>query len=76
MHPAFVERIVRFGLLMPIEQEGDQLFFDVSAAPRLRTIARLRQDLGINLSGISVILDLVDKLYTAQRENDRLRTRR
>ena len=76
MHPAFVERVVEFGLLMPIEVDGDQLFFDPSAASRLRAIVRLREDLGINLPGISVILDLVDKLCCAQRENERLGGRR
>jgi DNA-binding transcriptional MerR regulator len=74
MHPALVERLVEFGLITPIRQDGTELF-DLSAASRLRTIARLRGTLGINLSGISVILDLVDKLCALQRENKNLRNR-
>lgn len=75
MHPELIERLVQFGLVTPIKQEGSQLFFDPSAVSRLRTIARLREGLGVNLAGVSVILDLVDKLCTVQRENEKLRNR-
>jgi len=34
----------------------------------VRTIQRLRRDLGINLAGISVIFDLLDRLRLAQSE--------
>ena len=74
MHPALVERFVEFGLVTPMRQEGANLF-DPSAVSRLRTIGRLRRTLGINLAGISVILDLVDKIRALQRENENLRSR-
>jgi MerR family transcriptional regulator, heat shock protein HspR len=74
MHPAMVERLVEFGLVTPMRQEGANLF-DPSAVSRLRTIGRLRRMLGINLAGISVILDLVDKIRALQRENENLRNR-
>ncbi len=75
MHPALIERLVECGLVTPIEQEGTQLFFDPSAVSRLRTISRLRAALGVNLAGISVILDLIEKVSAAQRENETLRSR-
>ncbi len=74
MHPGMVERLVEFGLVTPMRQEG-ALVFDVSAISRLRTIGRLRRTLSINLAGISVILDLVDKIRTLQRENENLKNR-
>jgi DNA-binding transcriptional MerR regulator len=74
MHPALVERLVELGLVTPIRQDGAMLF-DPSTVSRLRTIARLRQTLGINLAGISVILDLVDKIRALQRESENLRNR-
>lgn len=74
MHPASVEHLVEFGLIVPIKREGPKLF-DASAVSRLRTIGRLRAHLGVNLAGISVILDLVDKLCALQRENRTLRHR-
>jgi DNA-binding transcriptional MerR regulator len=75
LHPAMVERFVECGLLEPIEWEGARLLFEASAIPRLRLIGRLRQSLGLNLAGISVTLDLLDRLCTLQRENEILRSR-
>ena len=51
------------------------MFFDGAAVPRLRMIRRLREELGVNLAGIAVILDLRDKLRTLQRENEMYRAR-
>ena len=75
MHPALVERFVEVGLIDPIEWEGQRLLFDASAIPRLLTIRRLRESLGINLAGLAVTLDLLDRLCALQRENETLRSR-
>ena len=61
LHPMLVERFVECGLIEPIDVEGDTLFFDASAVPRLRMIGRLRETLGINVAGIAVDLDLLDR---------------
>jgi DNA-binding transcriptional MerR regulator len=55
-------------LIEPLQPKGAQLFFDASAVPRLRTIRRLRESLGINLAGVAVVLDLLDKFsaYSAK----------
>jgi MerR HTH family regulatory protein len=73
LHPGLVERFVEFGLLEPAEREGTQLVFEAAAVLRLRMIERLRSDIGINLTGIAVILDLLDRLNALQGENERLR---
>jgi DNA-binding transcriptional MerR regulator len=75
VHPALAERFVEFGLIAPVERSEHELLFDSSAIMRLRTIVRLRRSLGINLAGISVVLDLIDRLCAAQRENEILRNR-
>jgi MerR family transcriptional regulator/heat shock protein HspR len=75
IHPSFVERLVEFGLVTPIRQEG-AMSFDPGSVSRLRTIIRLRESLGINFAGIAVVLDLIDKVRVLQRENDSLRRRR
>jgi DNA-binding transcriptional MerR regulator len=75
MHPALVERFVELGLIEPIERAGGWSVFDVAAVPRLRMIGRLRESLGINLAGVAVILDLLDKFCALQREKDVLRSR-
>lgn len=76
MHPALVERYVECGLLEPSARDGGNLLFDAAAVSRLRTIGRLRENLGINLAGIAVILDLLDKVCALQRENEIQRNRR
>lgn len=75
MHPALVERFVECGLITPVEWQGDALFFDSSAVPRLCMIGRLRDALGINLAGVAVIMDLLDRFCALQRANETLRNR-
>ena len=73
LHPTLVEGFVDFGLLEPDERAGGHLLFNVACLPRLRLLERLRRDVGINLSGIAAILDLLDRLTALQRENAWLR---
>ena len=74
LHPTLVECFVDFGLLEPDERAGAQMLFNVACITRLRMIERLRRDVGINLSGIAAILDLLDRLTALQRENAWLRS--
>ena len=64
-----------YGLLDPIARTGTQWLFDTACLARLRMIERLRRDLGANLAGIAVILDLLDRLTTLQREVEQWRMR-
>ena len=73
IHPGLVERFVAYGLLEPAEWVGPVLLFDASAVPRLQMIMRLRCDPGVNLAGIGMILDLLDRLRALERENQWLR---
>jgi DNA-binding transcriptional MerR regulator len=57
VHPEIVRRFVEFGLIEPVEG----MMFDPSTVHRVRVIQRLRCDLGVNLAGIGVILDLLDR---------------
>ena len=75
LHPALVERFVELGLIEPVELQGATLLFDVAAVPRLRTIGRLRESLGINVAGVAVIMDLLDRFCALQRANESLNSR-
>ena len=75
LHPVLVERFVEFGLVEPVERTGAELRFDAACLPRLIAISRLRADLGVNLHGVAVILDLVDRLAALQSELAWLRRR-
>lgn len=71
VHPQRVHDYVEYGLLEPCERAGDRLLFAPTAVARLRRIERLRRELGVNLSGISIILDLRERLQPLQRELER-----
>ena len=75
VHPARIEYFVEYGLLEPIARTGTQWLFDTACLARLRMIERLRRDLGANLAGIAVVLDLLDRLTTLQREVEQWRRR-
>jgi DNA-binding transcriptional MerR regulator len=73
MHPALVQRYVECGLIEPSDWEGATSVFDPSAVARLRMVGRLRNTLSINIAGIEVILNLLERFQALQRENERLR---
>jgi DNA-binding transcriptional MerR regulator len=75
VHPALIEYFVDYGLLEPSARTGTQLLFDAACIARLRMIERLRRDLGANLAGIAVILDLLERLTALQREVEQWRRR-
>lgn len=66
-HPDLVEKLVVYGLLEPLDPTDLVIGFETRAVIRLRTICRLRQDLGINLPGIAVVLDLLERIEALQR---------
>src|SRR6476646_1728898 len=68
IHPDLVRRFVDTGLIEPAEVTGNIVKLDAKNVQRVRTIQRLRRDLGINPAGISVIFDLLDRLRLAQSE--------
>jgi len=75
MHPALVERLVEYGLIQPTGTRGALFLFDSSKSSRLRSIMRLRRDLGINLQGVAVVLELVERLGELERENAAMRAK-
>jgi DNA-binding transcriptional MerR regulator len=66
LHPALLESLLAYGLIEPIQHVGTQVLFGVDSIARVRVIERLRSDLGVNLAGIAVILDLLERLTALQ----------
>jgi len=52
--------------VLPVEVDGD-LVFDDSDIARVRLIAELRNDLGVNEDAIPVVLRLLDQVYSLRR---------
>ena len=57
-----VERLVAEGILEPCRQEGATLFFAPSSLKRTRVVVRLRSDLGVNLAGAALALELLERI--------------
>jgi len=64
VHPGLVDRFVRLGLVDPVDlnDEPEQWRFERDVVPQINKIIRLRNELGINYSGIGVILDLLERI--------------
>ena len=75
MNPELVEKFVTYGLVEPVRTDQGVAWFDVASIGRVRTIARLRRDLGINLAGIATAFDLLSQIEALKRELAELRTR-
>lgn len=52
--------------VLPVEEGGD-FFFDDTDVARVKLIAELRNDLGVNEDAIPVVLRLLDQVYSLRR---------
>ncbi len=57
-----VERLVAEGVIEPSRQEGGTLYFTQHCVKRARIVVRLRSDLGINLAGAALAVDLLERI--------------
>lgn len=69
--PARLARLVGLGLVEPSAPGAAD--FTAAAAARLRRMRRLHRDLGVNLAGAAIIVDLVDRLDQLEADLSRLR---
>jgi chaperone modulatory protein CbpM len=67
-----VETLVKSGVIEPASEAGPSMLFPSSAIDRLGSVMRLRRDLGVNLAGAAVILEMRDHLRRLQAEVERL----
>jgi len=58
VHPQTLRLYEREGLLVPSRSEGNTRLYTQEDLERLETILNLTRDLGVNLSGVQVILNM------------------
>ncbi len=70
---ATLARLIGLGLVepMPNERRPAAPTFSAAAASRLRRMLRLHRDLGVNLTGAAIIVDLVERLEREPEEPSR-----
>lgn len=71
IHPQTLRLYEREGLLKPSRSDGNTRLFLDSDLERLEVILSLTRDLGVNLAGVEIILNMREKMDTMQREFER-----
>ena len=68
IHPQTLRMYEREGLLLPSRTEGNTRLYSDEDLERLETILSLTRDLGVNLAGVEIILNMRAKMEQMQRE--------
>lgn len=72
VHPQTLRLYEREGLITPPRSAGNTRLYDRETVERLEMILTLTRDLGVNLAGVEVILELRSKLARMEGEVERL----
>ncbi len=72
IHPQTLRLYEREGLLTPSRTDGNTRLYSPEDLEQLETILSLTRDLGVNLAGVEIILNLRRKMDQMQREVNEL----
>lgn len=70
VHPQTLRLWEREGLLQPARSRGNTRLYDDRTCDRLETILALTRELGVNLAGVEIILNLKGQIEKLQAENE------
>src|SRR6266699_4617439 len=71
LHPQTLRLYEREGLLTPSRSEGNTRLYTQGDLERLEVILSLTRELGVNLAGVEIILNMREKMDAMQREFER-----
>jgi MerR family transcriptional regulator/heat shock protein HspR len=72
VHPQTLRLWEREGLLRPARSRGNTRLYDADACEQLENILTLTRDMGVNLAGVEIILNLKNQIQRLQAEKDAL----
>lgn len=72
LHPQTLRYYERSGLVQPTRSEGNRRLYSPRDIERLHRIARLTDELGVNLAGVEVILNMARKMEKMRAEMERM----
>jgi len=64
----YVVSLVKEGVLEVAGEDQAYWRFEVSSIRRVRTVVRLQRDLGVNLAGAALALQLLDRIAALERQ--------
>lgn len=70
VHQQTLRHYERIGLIEPERGKGDIRYFTPNDIERALQIRRLVEELGVNLAGVEVILNMREQMQRAQRDAD------
>ncbi len=70
LHPQTLRLYERVGLLKPSRSQGNTRLYTDADLERLEVILNLTRELGVNLAGIEIILNMRDKMSEMQEQMD------
>ena len=73
IHPQTLRQYEREGLIEPSRTQGRMRLYSQRDIDRIKMILRLTRELGVNLAGVDIILQLKEKIDAMEREIDALR---
>jgi MerR family transcriptional regulator/heat shock protein HspR len=68
VHPQTLRLYEREGLLKPSRSEGNTRLYTDDDLQRLEIILKLTRDMGVNLAGVEIILNMREKMAQMQRQ--------
>jgi MerR family transcriptional regulator/heat shock protein HspR len=68
LHPQTLRLYERVGLLKPSRSQGNTRLYTDSDLERLDVILTLARDMGVNLAGIEIILNMREKMIEMERQ--------
>lgn len=71
MHEQTLRSYERLGLVVPSRSQGRIRLYSIRDVERLRQIRRLMDDLGVNLAGVEVIMNLTSRITELEAELER-----
>ena len=68
IHPQTLRLYEREGLLKPSRSDGNTRLYSDTDLERLEVILSLTRDLGVNLAGVEIILNMREKMFAMDRQ--------
>jgi len=68
IHPQTLRLYEREGLLAPSRSDGNTRLYTTEDLERLEVILKLTRDLGVNLAGVEIILNMREKMDAMQKQ--------
>lgn len=73
MHAQSLRNYERMGLIRPSRSQGRVRLYSQSDIEQLKNIQRMVNDLGVNLAGVEVIMNMRERMARMEREMAQLR---